>query len=492
MNTNNGYNYQRANLFNTILIAIIASTVAILSLTSDSPNTTLIVLIGITIVLSAIIYMLKSFPQAIKQFVLPSVPFLLLLTLGIIGDRLTYFYMTAIGSIAMIALYFKPRILIIQTIFVNISLIVLVLTQGSMIVQGGPLYEDFMHIARLNLVVLVLFFVVKWGSEFFNESMTMKQEAEQLLGQLKSTMNQVETTSLQLDTMITEVNDRLIQNASKSMLVTESVKEIASGVALQAESATRIAEMVQDSKTDINETVSISHKIVNDAGQMNEKVTENSNQLNLINENMNTINTIIGGTHAIVSGLDNDMDSIVEALSSIHAIAEQTNLLALNASIEAARAGEHGKGFSVVAEEVRKLAEESRHTTDSIESVITKLRANAKATLVEVSNGSEHIKSGQIILEGFRTTFDELSQSFHSLGNQISKEEKLVASVSEKYEHILTNIESIASVAEETSSSAEEILRNIEHQNESVQVINEAVEHIKVQSTNLSRLTQSH
>lgn len=492
MNTQNGYNYQRANLFNTILIAIIATAVAVLSLTSDKPDFIFIGLVGITIILSFLIYLLKSFPQTIKQFILPCVPFFLLLTLGLIGDRMTYFYMTAIGSVAMSALYFKPRVLIIQTFIVNILLILLVATHGSMIVLDGPLRDDFMHIARLNLVVLVLYFIVKWGSDFFNHSLQMKTEADTLLEKLKITMDQVATTSTQLDTMIIEVNDRLIENSTKSKFITESVKEITSGVSSQAESASKIAEMVHDSKSDISQTVTISQNIVTSTNQMNTKVSETSNQLNLINENMHTISSIINGTYTIVSGLDNDMDHIVDALSSIHAIAEQTNLLALNASIEAARAGEHGKGFSVVAEEVRKLAEESRSTTDSIEAIISKLRTNAKATLTEVSNGSEHIKSGQEVLKGFRTTFDELSLSFNSLGDQIFTEEKLVKSVNEKYEHILTNIESIASVAEETSSSAEEILSNIEEQNSGVNLINDAVEHIKVQSSNLEKLVHTH
>lgn len=491
MNPNNGYNYQRANLFNTILIAIISSTVAVLTITSPSPNFQFLVLLGVTIVISAILYMLKGFPQTIKQFVLPCIPFLLLIILGLIGERMTYFYMTAIGSIAMIALYFKPKILWFQTIIVNIGLVILILTKGSMIVLDGPIRDDFMHIARLNLVVLVLYFIVKWGSEFFGESMTMKQEAELLLSQIEVTLHKVESTSLQLDSMISEVNEHLIQNSVKSTHITNSVKEITSGVSLQAESASRIADMVHDSKSEISRTVTITSNVVESSKNMDSKVTSNSQQLALMNSNMSTINTIITDTYTIVSGLDSDMDKIVDSLSSIHGIAEQTNLLALNASIEAARAGEHGKGFSVVAEEVRKLAEESRRTTDSIESIITKLRTDAKATLIEVANGTKHIQSGQTILDGFSSSFSELSDSFKILVNQINEEEKLVGSVNEKYGHILTNIESIAAVSQQTSSSTEEILSNIEEQNSGILFINNAVANIKVQSSNLSQLTKT-
>jgi len=490
MKENTGYNYQRANLFNTILIAIIASTVALLNITSPTPNMMVILLIGISIIISTLMYLWKSFPQLIKQYFLPSVPFILLLTLGIIGERLTYFYMTAIGSIAMIALYFKPKILLIHTVNVNITLLLLIAVKGSMIVQDGPLREDFMHIARLNLVVLVLYFLVRWGSEYFGASIKMKQEAELLLSQLEATMSQVESTSHQLDSMITEVNDQLIENTRKSKFITESVKEITTGVSSQAESASKISDMVHDSKHDIQQTVDIANSVVASSKNMDEKVLANSKQLMSMNENMNTIDTIINGTFTIVSGLDSDMDKIVDSLSSIHAIAEQTNLLALNASIEAARAGEHGKGFSVVAEEVRKLAEESRSTTDSIEKIISKLRSDAKSTLIEVSNGSKHIKSGQDILEGFRSSFSELNESFIVLGQQITEEEKLVSSVSDKYSNILINIDTIAAVAEQTSSSTEEILSNIEEQNSGVASINNAVENIKTQSTSLRKLTQ--
>lgn len=484
-----GYNYQRANLFNVTLITLFSIALALLQFSSEVLNPIAFVLLGIAIFVAWSLYSIRTIPQSVKQAVLPLIPFTLLIILGITGERLTYFYMTAAGSICMSALYFRPKLFIGCGIVGNIALISLILSKGSMLVLDGPIKEDIMHISRLNLILVVVYFIVRWGSQYFVESIKKTQEAHHLLAQLSDTLLEIKTISAQLDRMIQDVNVQLSVNVEKSRYITSSVKEITSGVSLQSDSASTIADMVADSKSELTKAVSITEEVVKSSGSMDQDLLRNASNLNKLNANMNEIEKTINGTQLLVGGLDQDMNKIVDALSSIQGIASQTNLLALNASIEAARAGENGRGFSVVAEEVRKLAEESRVTTDNIEKIIGKLKTDANATLKEVANGFENVRAGQEILGGFKSSFTDLSSNFGKLSQQIQTEEALVGSVNQKYAHILSNVENIAAVSQQTSASSQEILSSIEDQNAGVQAINKFVQKMGEESQELMKLT---
>lgn len=483
-----GYNYQRANFFNAVLITIISLTLIIMNLTEKEKNVEVFVLLALAIVVDWGLYLFKGLPQGVKQFVLPSIPFVLLVILGFLGDRMTYFYMTALGSVCMAALYFKPRLLALFSLIVNLCLVALILVAGSMIVAEGPLREDIMHIIRIDLVVLIIYFVVKWGQEYFGSSVSMKNEAEALLLQLEATLEKVKESTGNLDGQIDGVNLGVNESYKKSQFITNSVQEIYQGIGLQSESAEQITGLVSHTKKNLDKTVEISNKVVDSALLMDEQVQTNTKQLGELNSNMDQIGNIMGSTKEIVSSLDSDMNSIVDALASIQGIADQTNLLALNASIEAARAGEHGKGFSVVAEEVRKLAEESKKTTDDIAKIILKLRNDAKVTLEQVENGNDNILSGHQILENFKVSFEGLSSSFHKLRERIDREENLVKDVEKQYGEILEKAEAIAAVTEQTNASVEEILFQLQQQNAEMDSIHQATKYMKEASSVLTQL----
>ncbi|MBN2222613.1 MAG: hypothetical protein JW708_10440 [Vallitaleaceae bacterium] len=357
-----------------------------------------------------------------------------------------------------------------------------------MIVAEGPLREDIMHIIRIDLVVLIIYFVVKWGQEYFGSSVSMKNEAEALLLQLEATLEKVKESTGNLDGQIDGVNLGVNESYKKSQFITNSVQEIYQGIGLQSESAEQITGLVSHTKKNLDKTVEISNKVVDSALLMDEQVQTNTKQLGELNSNMDQIGNIMGSTKEIVSSLDSDMNSIVDALASIQGIADQTNLLALNASIEAARAGEHGKGFSVVAEEVRKLAEESKKTTDDIAKIILKLRNDAKVTLEQVENGNDNILSGHQILENFKVSFEGLSSSFHKLRERIDREENLVKDVEKQYGEILEKAEAIAAVTEQTNASVEEILFQLQQQNAEMDSIHQATKYMKEASSVLTQL----
>ncbi|WP_404316199.1 methyl-accepting chemotaxis protein [Bacillus lumedeiriae] len=176
--------------------------------------------------------------------------------------------------------------------------------------------------------------------------------------------------------------------------------------------------------------------------------------------------------------LSDRVKEIESVIAVIHAISDQTDLLALNASIEAARAGEHGKGFSVVAEEVRKLAEQSAKATGEVQQTLTGI-------IQETEKASKAIELNQTLTAEQTKAVTETEQAFQLIAASI---EDIVSSIHEvgsemkamgsHKEEVLQSIESIAAVAEQSAASTEEVTASMEEQLRAIAAIADSAEQL--------------
>ncbi|WP_420807152.1 methyl-accepting chemotaxis protein [Bacillus coahuilensis] len=177
-----------------------------------------------------------------------------------------------------------------------------------------------------------------------------------------------------------------------------------------------------------------------------------------------------------VLNLDEKVNKIHQVLASIYQIAEQTNLLALNAAIEAARAGEHGKGFAVVADEVRKLAEQSSQASTVIQDLLKEV-VESKDDVLETLDTTDQIIDRNVASIGFTTErFEELvglQQEMNTLLNAVSSSIHILAEESgqittamtvlkDKHQNNDHSITEIASAIEQVSATFQEIAATIE------------------------------
>nr|MBO2505100.1 hypothetical protein [Bacilli bacterium] len=210
-------------------------------------------------------------------------------------------------------------------------------------------------------------------------------------------------------------------------------------------------------------------------------VVENVNQMKHIHESVDKSNEMI-------QSLSSRSKEIGNILSVISGIADQTNLLALNAAIEAARAGEHGKGFAVVADEVRNLAEQSQSSTKLIEEIIRSIQNDTDTSVKLMNEVLENTNRGLTVTETTAEKFKKIIETSHSITPQIEE-------ITDTMEQIYTNVEDIVAkmniltkVSQENAANSEEVAAFTEEQLASMEEINSSAKSL----TDLAEELRTH
>ncbi len=241
--------------------------------------------------------------------------------------------------------------------------------------------------------------------------------------------------------VISEVTRTTHAVAGAATEIAASSEEIACGMKEQSSQITQISSAVEEMSASIIEVARKSGEAANDAGESGKVAEEGSGVVRETIAGMNAISDAVSAGAASVSELGKRGEQIGQIIEVINDIADQTNLLALNAAIEAARAGEHGRGFAVVADEVRKLADRTTKATEEIAESITAIQTETGEAVAKMNAGTAQVAVG----------VEKASEAGKSL-------EKIVTGA----RNVATNVQSIAAAAEQQSSAATEVSRNIE------------------------------
>jgi methyl-accepting chemotaxis protein len=270
------------------------------------------------------------------------------------------------------------------------------------------------------------------AAQVFNE---MMENFNQLVRQVRDSASQVSARVAALSDSADRVTQSSHQQNEKSNEAASAVEQLVSSISSIAKSAEHVQHQSQESLA---------------------RATEGSRNLNVLLGEMNVVERAVKEMADSVNNFVKNTESITMMTREVKDIAEQTNLLALNAAIEAARAGEQGRGFAVVADEVRKLAEKSSRSATEIDAITAQLSAQSVAVRRSIEAGISHLESSQAAVHSVSNVLEATNGSVTEVGHGLDA----IASATDQQRRfsgdVESSIEAIAGMARENTGTVEQ------------------------------------
>jgi methyl-accepting chemotaxis protein len=358
------------------------------------------------------------------------------------------------------------------TLIGNMALLI-----GLLVMAGGSLLAFFITRAitrPLNSLQRVISDVESSGDLSRRVSIRTGDE----VGQTAKSFNQLMET---LQGALSQILDGVAQVSEAALSLSTSSTHVANSSSQQSEAASTMAATVEQV------TVSINHVSSNagDALELSRKSGELSNQGRTIIHNaraeMVKIADTVRQTSATIEDLGRKSDEISSIVLVIKDIADQTNLLALNAAIEAARAGEQGRGFAVVADEVRKLADRTTQSTEKIIGMISTMQSSSHTAVAGMAAAVHQVGSGVELAQRAGEAIDQIKDGAEQVIKVVTDISSALVEQSSASNNIATNVEKVARMSEENEAAASQTASEVLHLERLAEAMRGAVSRFKIE-----------
>ncbi|MEK4387098.1 HAMP domain-containing methyl-accepting chemotaxis protein [Solibacillus sp. FSL W7-1464] len=311
------------------------------------------------------------------------------------------------------------------------------------------------------------------------------QDADDEVGELQTSFRQMTGNLKEIITHVSDSSDQVAASAEELMA---SADETMLGTELISTSIQNVSDAADKQKVMSSSSADFAQKVLEEAEEIaaqadhatalsvstNEKIEKGSVYVENTVSQMNLIQTTVEETADSLTLLASRTTEIVNILKLVQDISDQTNLLALNAAIEAARAGEAGKGFAVVADEVKKLSEQTKQSVSDISRIAGEIENDTTTTVSSIQQVKERVNAGITISHDTKATFDEILAIIGQVQDQVNEITAVSDSIHSKMESVSEQSLEMAAVSETTADNAVSVASASEQQLASMSEVNTA------------------
>ncbi|WP_310605043.1 methyl-accepting chemotaxis protein [Anaerosporobacter sp.] len=326
---------------------------------------------------------------------------------------------------------------------------------------------------------------VKFRTRRKDEFLILAKNIQEMTDSMKELINKTKNLSDTVSESSVQVTSSANTFTKATREISVAIDEIEQGVNQQASDSENCLHQMDQLSQRIENVSKNTYEMETIAQDTKSAVTSGTDKMKELETKTESTNTIINQVVEEIAALEKKSVTIGNIVSVINDIAEQTNLLSLNASIEAARAGEAGRGFSVVADEIRKLADQSTNSVAQIHGIISEIQASVQTSVQHVRAAGEGMRQQKDAVDDTEKTFGDINCRVEQLVENIKTITESISDIEEARMNTLLAIESISAVSEENAASSTAVNETSKEQLQQVEMLDSAAKALDINAKEL-------